>query len=250
MKRLLSLLLLLCATFPVQAQRLRFAVVTDTHIGREHAAENLKAAIRSIDADDSVRFVLLLGDISHDGTPKGHRKARRLLARLHKPLYLTTGNHDAKRPERYSSFLRTFKTDRFCFDCEGVRFIGITTGPFEPDRHATLPCEEIRWLAEKCAVPQPTIIAAHHTPDLIAGGSAIFDGFDTSHIVLWLAGHLHENKIRETEPGPSVVNISTLDDGRYNLFDLDGGRLRVTTVDPRTGNRTAWHFSELNFKNR
>ena len=136
MKRLPALLLLLCAAFSAQAQRLRFAVVTDTHIGREHAAENLKAAIRSIDADDSVRFVLLLGDISHDGTPKGHRKARRLLARLRNPLYLTTGNHDAKRPERYSSFLRTFGTDRFCFDCEGVRFIGITTGPFEPNRHA------------------------------------------------------------------------------------------------------------------
>ena len=75
MKRLPALLLLLCAAFSAQAQRLRFAVVTDTHIGREHAAENLKAAIRSIDADDSVRFVLLLGDISHDGTPKGHRKA-------------------------------------------------------------------------------------------------------------------------------------------------------------------------------
>ena len=163
MKRLPALLLLLCAAFSAQAQRLRFAVVTDTHIGREHAAENLKAAIRSIDADDSVRFVLLLGDISHDGTPKGHRKARRLLARLRKPLYLTTGNHDAKRPERYSSFLRTFGTDRFCFDCEGVRFIGITTGPFEPNRHATLPGEEIRWLAERCAVPQPTGVAAHHT---------------------------------------------------------------------------------------
>ena len=46
MKRLPALLLLLCAAFSAQAQRLRFAVVTDTHIGREHAAENLKAAIR------------------------------------------------------------------------------------------------------------------------------------------------------------------------------------------------------------
>ena len=248
MKRLPALLLLLCAAFSAQAQRLRFAVVTDTHIGREHAAENLKAAIRSIDADDSVRFVLLLGDISHDGTPKGHRKARRLLARLRKPLYLTTGNHAAKRPERYSSFLRTFGTDRFCFDCEGVRFIGITTGPFEPNRHATLPGEEVRWLAERCAVPQPTIVAAHHTPELVAGGSAVFDGCDTSQIVLWLAGHLHVNKIQETSPGPSVVNISTLDGGRYNLFDIDGGRLRVTTVDPRTGSRTAWHSAELNIK--
>ena len=30
-----ALLLLLCAAFSAQAQRLRFAVVTDTHIGRE-----------------------------------------------------------------------------------------------------------------------------------------------------------------------------------------------------------------------
>lgn len=250
MKRLLSLLLLLCALLPAQAQRLRFAVITDTHIGRRGAAGNLKAAIRSIDADDSVRFVLLLGDLSHDGTRKGHRKARRLLCRLHKPLYLTTGNHDAKLPERYKSFLRTFRTDRFCFDCEGVRFVGISTGPFEPNRHATLPDEEIRWLAERCAVPRPTIVAAHHTPDLIAGGSAIFDNFDTSHIVLWLAGHLHENQIRETTPGPSLVNISTLDEGRYNLFDLNGRQLRVTTVCPRTDVRTPWHASELNIKTR
>ena len=80
------------------------------------------------------------------------------------------------------------------------------------------------------------------------GGSAVFDGCDTSQIVLWLAGHLHVNKIQETSPGPSVVNISTLDGGRYNLFDIDGGRLRVTTVDPRTGSRTAWHSAELNIK--
>ena len=83
---------------------------------------------------------------------------------------------------------------------------------------------------------------------VIAGGSAVFDGCDTSQIVLWLAGHLHVNKIQETSPGPSVVNISTLDGGRYNLFDIDGGRLRVTTVDPRTGSRTAWHSAELNIK--
>lgn len=50
--------------------------------------------------------------------------------------------------------------------------------------------------------------------------------------MLWLTGHLHVNKIQETSPGPSVVNISTLDGGRYNLFDIDGERLRVTTVDP------------------
>ena len=105
-----------------------------------------------------------------------------------------------------------------------MRFIGITTGPFEPNRHATLPGEEIRWLAEQCAVPQPTIVAAHHTPELIAGGSAVFDGCDTSQIVLWLAGHLHVNKIQETSPGPSVVNISTLDGGRYNLStSTEGG---------------------------
>lgn len=250
MKLLLPLFLLLSAQLPAQAQHLRFAVLTDTHIGKEGASENLKAAIRSIDADDSIRFVLLLGDISHDGTRKGYRKARRLLARLHKPLYLTTGNHDAKLPERYNSFLCSFKTDRFCFDCEGVRLVGITTGPFEPNRHATLPDEEARWLAEKCAAPKPTIIAAHHTPDLIAGGSTTFARFDTSHIVLWLAGHLHENTFRQTTPGPSLVNISTLNEGCYNLFDLDNGQLRVTTVFPRTGIRTAWHASELNIKTR
>ena len=211
-------------------------MVTDTHIGREHAAENLKAAIRSIDADDSVRFVLLLGDISHDGTPKkgGAPQGPRLLASS-APLYLSHGNHDAKRPERYSSFLRTFGTDRFCFDCEGVRFIGITTGPFEPNRHATR-CPAKRSVAGRNDAPSRSRRSSppHHTPELVAGSSAVFDGCDTSQIVLWLAGHLHVNKIQETSPGPSVVNISTLDGGRYNLFDIDGGRLRV---DRRSADR-------------
>lgn len=240
MKRIVFTILLVAALLPAAAQRVRFAAVTDPHVGREGAGDQLREAFRSIDTDTQPAFVLLLGDISDNGEPAGYAEAAEILAGLQTPYFITTGNHDAKLPERYERFRQAFGRGSFTFDAEGLRFVGLPTGPSEPNRHATLAEEDTALLAAACRDSLPVVVAAHHTPDLIAHREEDFSGVDGSRIVLWLAGHIHLNGLQETEPGPSVVNVSTLDHGRYNLIEIDGDTLRVSTVTPRTGTRECW----------
>ena len=234
------------ALFSASAQSVRFAVVTDPHVGREGAGGRLREALRSIDSVTRPQFVLLLGDISDNGAPEGYAEAAEILSGLATPYYITTGNHDAKASERYERFRRTFGRGYFTFEAGGLRFIGLPTGPSEPNRHATLSDDDAALLAGACRGGMPVVVAAHHTPDLIARSEKIFSAVDTGRIVLWLAGHIHLNGVQQTVPGPSAVSVSSLDGGRYNIVEIDGDSLRITVVSPRTGEQECWYETKIN----
>ncbi len=238
-------LLLTVVSFSGGAQNVRFAVIADPHIGSDGADVHLREAIRSIDADPDVEFVLLLGDLSDKGDTESYSRAVEILSCLNKPFYVTTGNHDAKSSERYAHFREAFGRGYFGFDAGGIRIVGLPTGPSEPDCQATLSDDDAAALAEACRDSLPVIVAAHHTPDLIAHGAQLFSGIDTGRIVLWLAGHMHRNSVHPTHPGPSVVNVSSLEDGRYNIIEIDDGLLRITTVAPRTATSECWYETRL-----
>lgn len=245
MKKTLLLTIALVLVLSVPAQELRFAVISDTHIGKPHAARTLRQVVRTINRDKEIRFVLHLGDVSDNGLRNEYRKAHRILSRLKQPLHVTTGNHDAKQPERYENFRRTFGSGTFSFERDGIRFMGLTTGPFEANRHATMPDDEVAWLANASRDTLPLVIAAHHTPDLVARGETIFPRIDTSHIVLWLAGHLHCNKTTPTVPGPSAVCTSTLEHGSYNIVEISGNELRIGVTSPDNATLTIWHTQTI-----
>lgn len=223
-------------------------MLTDTHVGRPGAARQLRAAVRSLARDPHLDFVLLTGDVAHDGRAAGHRRARRILRRLPQPLYVTTGNHDAKEPARLASFSRRFGSGAFGFEAGGFRFVGISTGPDEPNRHATLDGEATERLAAACRDTLPVVVAAHHTPDLIARAETAFAGVDTARVVLWIAGHVHRSGAVETGAGTIVLTcVSTLDGGRYTLLTVGDGQLCATTVSPRDGRCETWLTTDLNF---
>ncbi len=240
-----ALLLLSATVSPVRAQHLRFAVIADPHIGNEGADAALRDAVRSIDADPDTQFVLLLGDIADKGDAGSYGRAAEILSALGKPCYVTTGNHDAKSPERYAAFRAIFGRGDFDFEAGGMRIVGLPTGPSEPNRHATLSDDDAAVLAAACRDSLPVIVAAHHTPDLIAHGPRIFAGIETGRIVLWLAGHIHRNIVQATVPGPSAVNVSSLEGGRYNLVEIVDGNLRMTTVAPRDATAECWYETRL-----
>lgn len=238
-------MLVSAAIAPAAAQNVRFAVITDSHIGCDGADTALRDAVSSINADPDMQFVLCLGDVSDRGDTESYRLAAEILSALDKPCHVTTGNHDAKSAERYAAFREVFGRGDFGFEAGGVRIVGLPTGPSEPNRHATLSDDDAAALAAACRDTLPVIVAAHHTPDLIAHGERIFPAVETHSIVLWLAGHIHRNIVQQTVPGPSVVNVSTLEGGRYNIIEISDGVLRITTVAPRTGERECWYETRL-----
>ena len=85
----------------LRAQDLTFAILNDTHIGKPDDAERkMTDAIRSINDNPDIQFVLHLGDITDHGTEEELLKAKEILSVLRQPLYFTTGNTDAMWPDR------------------------------------------------------------------------------------------------------------------------------------------------------
>lgn len=248
MKRAILLLfatLLSLASAAAPGRELVFAILTDTHIGRPEAEQKLADAIRSINDNPQIRFVLHLGDISDLGTEEELRTARQLLATLRKPLYFTTGNHDARWPERREAFRKVFKRDRFCFTAGGLRFVGCCTGPYETVKRASIRAEDLRWLQRKCRGKKPVVVALHYVHGSIHNRAEVDRALAGSNLVLWLAGHMRFNKVVSEDPYPCLINVSQLENAQYNLVRISGDKLSIDVVSPREGTTTPWYSATL-----
>ena len=99
MKNTLLFVSFLLIWFGSSAQRLRFAHVTDTHVGSLTGAEDLTKTVEDINRQTDIDFVLLTGDITEFGSDEELRQSREIIDRLQKPWYVIPGNHDTKWSE-------------------------------------------------------------------------------------------------------------------------------------------------------
>lgn len=219
----------------------RFAVLTDTHIGRGDSDVKLKKAVQSINSNPEIGFVLVLGDISDHGTEEELVYAREILSGLEVPYYFTTGNHDARWPDRREAFKKVFGTDRYSFESGGVRFIGFSTGPFETVKRASVRQEDLEWIKSETSGDSPVVVGVHYTPDLIYNEEAVDEAFGDANIVLWLAGHLRYNKVRSEDPYPALIDVSSQEGSSYNIVDVAGNTVNVYVVTPEDGKDTLWY---------
>src|SRR3954466_11733517 len=107
------------------AQTFRFAFLSDTHIGVKGADEDLRQSVADINADTSLKFVLITGDITELGTDEELLLAKEILSGLNKPVYIQTGNHDGNwSPSGGRAFTAVFGPGRFAFTYNGYLFLG------------------------------------------------------------------------------------------------------------------------------
>jgi len=112
------------------AQDLRFAWLTDTHVGSTTGSDDLRRSVRDINHQVDVRFVILSGDITEFGSDAQLREAKAILDSLQVPYHIIPGNHDTKwSASGGTTFRALWGNDRFVFDAGGYRFIGIHQGP-------------------------------------------------------------------------------------------------------------------------
>jgi predicted MPP superfamily phosphohydrolase len=105
-------------------QSFKFAFLSDTHIGVKNADEDLRRSVAGINADTSLKFVIISGDITELGTDEEIILAKSILSKLTKPLYIQTGNHDGNwSPSGGRIFNQTFGLGRFSFQYNGYLFI-------------------------------------------------------------------------------------------------------------------------------
>ena len=99
-----------------QTDTIRFAWMSDTHIGNPTAAEDLRNSVNDINSLYGLDFTILSGDITEMGSNEELKIAKQILDSLQKPYYIVPGNHDCKWSESGATmFQKLWGDDRFVF---------------------------------------------------------------------------------------------------------------------------------------
>src|SRR5438045_3449530 len=154
---------------------LRFAQISDTHIGFDKPANTdvaatLRAAIAKIkDAPDPPSFVLHTGDLTHLSKPSEFDTLQQVLAELSLPVFYVPGEHDVLEDDGRSYLQRFGKGTQgagwHSFDQGGVHFIGlVNVVDLKAGGLGTLGFEPLEWLekdVKRLKSSTPIVVFAH-----------------------------------------------------------------------------------------
>ena len=142
------ILVMLAAAVPACSRGpLRFAWLSDTHVGSDRGADDLRAAVADINAAKGLNFILVTGDVTEMGSFDELRLAKDILDGLRVRYYIIPGNHDTKWSESGATdFPRLWGSDRFVFAKGLVRFIGMHQGPVMKMGDGHWAPQDVRWL--------------------------------------------------------------------------------------------------------
>lgn len=247
-----SFLMILCllAFTRGQAQAFKFAFLSDTHIGSNTAAEDLRRSVRDINADSSLAFVVVTGDITEFGTDEELKLARQILDSLQRPWHIVAGNHDSNWSESgNNSFLTVFGSETFAFTYGGYLFAGTSSGPNMRMGPGQVPRENIVWLdsvLQNLPNPQMPVVYLNHYPQTADQNNwyEALDRLKKRNVQLILCGHGHSNRKMNFEGVPAVMGRSNLRAknpvGGYNIVTFQNGVASFEEKDPLSPSRKKW----------
>jgi 3',5'-cyclic AMP phosphodiesterase CpdA len=111
---LITLIFTLCSCgSDDNASLVNFAVLSDIHISAggidtdghlySRSETIFLDAVNEINDDDSIKFVLISGDVTKDGLLTDHEAFRTIVSQVNAPVYLIPGNHDVEHPGKESA---------------------------------------------------------------------------------------------------------------------------------------------------
>jgi outer membrane protein assembly factor BamB len=246
-----ALLVFLMAAAPAGSRGpLRFAWLSDTHVGSDRGADDLRASVSDINATPGLSFVLVTGDVTEMGSYTNLRLAKDILDGLLIPYHIIPGNHDTKwSGSGGSDFARLWGADRFAFESGGFRFIGLSQGPILRMGDGNWAPQDVRWLegllAESGGATKPTVFISHYPLDeSIANWYVVLDKLKTIPTVAVLVGHGHKNRAMDFEGLQGVMGRSNLGTKEtaacYTIVEVEA---KAMTFAERTAGKTRapWH---------
>lgn len=245
-----------------RAQSFQFAFVSDTHIGNPTAQEDLARTIADINANPSLEFVVVTGDITEFGSDEELKLARQLFDTIEKPWYIIPGNHDSNWSESGSNSFRViFGAETFAFTHKGYLFAGTGSGPNMRMGPGQIPRENIVWLDSVLThMPDPEmpVIFLNHYPQdsSLNNWYDVTDRLRTRNTQLILHGHGHSNHEYRYDGIPAVMGRSNLrakeEAGGYNIVTFANGKASFAFRKPGIETQAAWvevPLQELDFAN-
>ena len=157
------------------AGSLRFAQISDTHIGFDKPANSdvvatLRTAIAKINAEpEPPAFVLHTGDLTHLSKPAEFDTLQQVLSELSMPVFYVPGEHDVLADDGKSYLERFGKGTQgegwHSFDRDDVHFIGLVNAVnLKAGGLGALGTEQLEWLekdVKRLSSSTPIVVFAH-----------------------------------------------------------------------------------------
>lgn len=244
------LFILLFSFTSLFAQQIKFAWLTDIHIGYPTAEEDLNQSVNDINTIDDLNFTIVSGDITATGTFKELSLAKTILDKLNKPYYIIPGNHDTKWSESgCTDFIKLWGNDRFVFIRDDFLFIGLHQGPRMRMADGFFAPEDLRWFdsffKSKYDSSKPLIFITHYPLDeSIANWYEMTDRLKNLNTKIVLCGHGHKNKFYNFEGIAGVMGRSNLrandNNGGYNLVEIKNDSIYFFEKNNSTSDYALW----------
>jgi hypothetical protein len=227
---------------------LRFALITDTHIGKPGNDAGLATIVADINRNPRLAFIVITGDVSDFGTTPQLQQARALLDKLNKPYYCLPGNHDTGWSDSGGlAFNRLWHDQKFVADVQGVRCIGVSTGPYGRMSRGYVPQDQLRWLDSLARVTPPTqpVLFFAHYPlnDQLANYKEIIEQLRRFRTQAVFCGHGHINKIFDFGGLPgAMTRTAQLREGSlaYNVVTVTSDSVQLRMVNPSKPTAAPW----------
>ncbi|WP_276502227.1 outer membrane protein assembly factor BamB family protein [Terrimonas pollutisoli] len=247
--------------FAKQDDALVFVHLSDTHIGSNTGAEDLRRTVKDINENPTIQFVVISGDITEFGSDEEIKLAKQILDSLNKPWHIVPGNHDSNWSESGSNtFKRIFGSETFSFKAGPYLFLGTHSGPNMRMSPGQIPRENIVWLDSilKATDDNTPVIFVNHYPQdsSLNNWFEAIDRLKQKNIQLILCGHGHANRQLNFEAIPTVMGRSNLrakkEIGGYNIVTIKNNIVSYQERTPGVETKSAWatvEIKNLDFRN-
>jgi len=254
--RFLFLFVLVIVTSISYSQDFKFAFLSDTHIGVRNADEDLRRSVADINADTTLKFVIISGDITDLGNDEEMWTAKNILSKLNKPLYVVTGNHDANwSPNGGRIFNKLFGFGRFSFQYNGYLFIGTNAGPvMQHHGPGQVPKEDLVWMdsiLNNLKDRNMPVVYVNHFPQRSSQRNyyEAMDILEKNNLQLILVGHGHSNNKYDFDGVPGIMgrtNMRVNDSiGAFNVVTFKGKKVTFEERRPIIQTQIKWAEAKL-----
>lgn len=240
MKKILTIFFSLIVSVTSFCQNYKYAWITDIHIGAPGADDDLRLVVNDINKHNDIKFAVATGDITEKGRNSELELAKHILDSLKITYYIIPGNHDTKWSESgCTKFTELWGDDKFQFDFQNVKHIGINSGIPWRGGGGHVSVEDLTWLKnilKETPTDQEIIFYMHHPLD-----GDVDNWFDVTNqladhsVKAIFVGHGHANKLMNFAGIPSAMGRSTLSEFKflaYTLIDLTSDSIKLLEVKP------------------
>lgn len=207
----------------------KFAVLADIHV----YYDELAAAVRNLNADTSIDFVVIAGDVTQYGYAGEYRMLSTILSRLRAPVIVGIGNHD-EQAGGTALYEELYGPTDFTFAWRGYEFV------FFDDNARGTPQSVPDWAWLETALAQAgdslRIIPVCHAPPFSdqldsAKSQRLVDLYAENHAVIVIGAHLHNYHYGQPfGDGIDYLTADDIGDRDYVLVTLEDGKASVERV--------------------